>query len=108
MPHYTCTVRPQPPGDLRITLTGAIDFGSRGELSDAVRVTMALRPCTIHADLSGVSFFSAEGAAFLLKLLRLADRDTFSLLLEAPSLPVRQVLAGLGLTEAFRIGRPAV
>jgi anti-anti-sigma factor len=107
MPHYTCTVQPQPPGDLRITLTGAIDLGSRRELSDAVRATTALQPRTIHADLSGVSFFSAEGAAFLLKLLRLAGRDTPFLMLEAPSRPVQRVLAGLGLTDTFRIGQPA-
>jgi anti-anti-sigma factor len=104
MSHYTCTVRPQPPGDLRITLTGAIDLGSRDDLADAVRATSTLRPHTIHADLSGVSFFSAEGAAFLLRLRKLADLDMLSLLVEAPSAPVRRVLAGLGLTDTFRVG----
>lgn len=104
MSHYTCTVRPQPPGDLRITLTGAIDLGARSDLTEAVRASSALQPRTIHADLSGVSFFSAEGASFLVRLRQLADRDTFSLLLEAPSGPVRRMLVGLGLIDDFELG----
>ncbi|MFG1925424.1 STAS domain-containing protein [Cryptosporangium sp. NPDC048952] len=101
MPHYTCTVQSQPPGEIRITLTGAIDLGSRGDLADAVKATTSLQPKTIHADLSGVSFFSAEGATFLLRLRKLADLNMLSL---APSLPVQRVLAGLGLTDTFRLG----
>lgn len=104
MSHYTCTVAPQTTGNVNISLTGDIDFGARGDLVEALRATSALAPRNIHADLSGVSFFSAEGATFLVRLQALADGSMLSLLLDAPSRPVQRVLDNLGLTDAFRVG----
>jgi anti-anti-sigma regulatory factor len=102
MTSYTCSVLPQPANHLRIELTGDIDFTSRVDLDAALRSAAGFRPRTVDADLSEVAFFSAEGAAFLLRLRRYAEANAVGLLLQSPpSVPVLTVLDGLLLTDAF-------
>jgi len=101
---FTCSLLSDPDGCLRIALAGAIDLESRAGLSAALEATGDAAPGRIDADLSAVSFFSAEGATFLLRLRRYADEHAIQLLLDAPpSDAVRRVLARVGLNDTFGV-----
>jgi anti-sigma B factor antagonist len=87
-----------------VVVRGDIDIATTPEVDAAIAQIM--RP-DIVLDLSGVTFMGSSGLATLLRASKRAVELGGTLLLRAPSRPVRDLLAMTHLTERFTVEEPS-
>jgi anti-anti-sigma factor len=83
-----------------VTIAGEIDAATCGAMRDALTAGLGRSP-HLEANLSGVTFFGAAGIGVLLAVRRQALEAGGSLVLRAPSRPVRKLVSILGLSEVL-------
>ncbi len=89
-------------GRVVVTVGGAIDLQTRGELLDAGRAALAGGANQLVLDLAGVSFIDSTGIGALVELGHDADDGSASLLLRNPSTRVERILEVTGLSDAWQ------
>lgn len=86
-----------------LTLTGEIDMGTAGRLTDAVNKALIDRPARIVLDLGGVTFCDSQGLGTLIVLSRKASHAQSLLLLTNVNDFLLRVLDITGLRSALTI-----
>jgi anti-sigma B factor antagonist len=88
-------------GRVVVTVSGAIDLQTRGELLDAGHSALEGGAKQLVLDLAAVSFIDSTGIGALVELGHDADDGSANLVLRNPSARVERILEVTGLSDAW-------
>jgi anti-sigma B factor antagonist len=86
-----------------VVLHGELDFASGESLSPALADLVAHSPNRVVVDLTGLEFVDSREVKMLLAAARAFEADGRSMILVAPTLPVRRALEILHIDETLPI-----
>ncbi|MFI8193860.1 STAS domain-containing protein [Streptomyces sp. NPDC085946] len=100
----TFTVHTEPlPGGFLLTLAGALDHHTSGQLTDTLQPVLQTAAPTVWLDLAGLSFIDSTGLTCLLYTNRAVAAAGGHTVLIAPSPPVQRMLDITGIGQIFPI-----
>jgi anti-sigma B factor antagonist len=94
-------IGPSSTGRIPIILSGDLDQSSAGQLRDAVRAALQLRPTVLYLDFASVAFMDSSGLGAIVAAKRWCDDIGCGLRLKALSPAMHHRFQISGLIEMF-------